>query len=143
MQRHFVLEQAGCRAICCPRQTSRHLCACVGTVRWVVEPEKYYSLCLCFRFNAKQNLEIGVRIGGVVAMREGGWPRGLPLVFIRCRRRSDLVCDWTRNDRLVSSLAHAQNSAPSLKPFTPKSDQCQISPAASPEILYHSVRGCS
>ena len=26
-----------------------------------------------------------------------------------------------------------------LKPFTPKSDQCQISPAASPEILHHTV----
>ena len=26
-----------------------------------------------------------------------------------------------------------------FKPFTPKSDQCQISPAASPEILHHTV----
>ena len=24
-------------------------------------------------------------------------------------------------------------------PFTPESDQCQISPAASPEILHHTV----
>ena len=27
----------------------------------------------------------------------------------------------------------------SLHPFTPKSDQCRISPAASPEILHHTV----
>ena len=27
-----------------------------------------------------------------------------------------------------------------VNPFTPKSDQCQISPAASPEILHHTVR---
>ena len=27
----------------------------------------------------------------------------------------------------------------SFNPFTPKSDQCQISPAASPEILHHPV----
>ena len=27
-----------------------------------------------------------------------------------------------------------------LNPFTPESDQCQISPAASPEILHHTVR---
>ena len=27
-----------------------------------------------------------------------------------------------------------------MNPFTPKSDQCQISPAASPEILHHTVR---
>ena len=26
-----------------------------------------------------------------------------------------------------------------INPFTPKSDQCQISPAASPEILHHTV----
>ena len=26
-----------------------------------------------------------------------------------------------------------------INPFTPKSDQCQISPAASPEILHHAV----
>ena len=26
-----------------------------------------------------------------------------------------------------------------MNPFTPKSDQCQISPAASPEILHHTV----
>ena len=26
-----------------------------------------------------------------------------------------------------------------FNPFTPKSDQCQISPAASPEILHHTV----
>ena len=26
-----------------------------------------------------------------------------------------------------------------LNPFTPKSDQCQISPAASPQILHHTV----
>ena len=28
----------------------------------------------------------------------------------------------------------------SFNPFTPESDQCQISPAASPEILHHTVR---
>ena len=27
----------------------------------------------------------------------------------------------------------------SLNPFTPKSDHCQISPAASPELLHHTV----
>ena len=27
-----------------------------------------------------------------------------------------------------------------INPFTPESDQCQISPAASPEILHHTVR---
>ena len=32
------------------------------------------------------------------------------------------------------------NTAGKFNPFTPKSDQCQISPAASPEILYITVR---
>ena len=27
-----------------------------------------------------------------------------------------------------------------VNPFTPESDQCQISPAASPEIVHHTVR---
>ena len=32
-----------------------------------------------------------------------------------------------------------RNSTNGFNPFTPKSDQFQISPAASPEILHHTV----
>ena len=41
----------------------------------------------------------------------------------------------------LQTLTCSSNSLPipSINPSTPKSDQCQISPAASPEILHHTV----
>ena len=73
----------------------------------------------------------------------------------------DHTGDHGKNDRLERSCSHPVPSSsqprPSLiglvlnwatthrkcliffNPFTPKSDQCQISPAASPEISYHTV----
>ena len=41
---------------------------------------------------------------------------------------------FTIPDKLQHRLAKCQ-----FNPFTPKSDQCQISPAASPEIYHHTV----
>ena len=38
------------------------------------------------------------------------------------------------------SLFEGETLQVMVNPFTPESDQCQISPAASPEILHHTVR---
>ena len=45
------------------------------------------------------------------------------------------------NDGLLPSenKGYDQNRPLTINPFTPKSDQCQISPAASPEMLHHTV----
>ena len=40
---------------------------------------------------------------------------------------------------LVRVTTDAAGEYRSTNPFTPKTDQCQISPAASPEVLHHTV----
>ena len=47
---------------------------------------------------------------------------------------AQLWCSWHSHMWLEPSGTY------DLNPLTPESDQCQISPAASPEILHHTVR---
>ena len=61
----------------------------------------------------------------------------------QCPGNVVLLSIWT----IVSVQTHYFNSCSQIfqmflafNPFTPESDQCQISPAASPEILHHTVR---
>ena len=42
--------------------------------------------------------------------------------------------------QLGNQALHFQARICSFNPFTPESDQCQISPAASPETLHHTLR---
>ena len=44
---------------------------------------------------------------------------------------------WARGR--YTPLSRGEHSAGSINPFTPKSDQFQIPPATSPEILHHTV----
>ena len=52
-------------------------------------------------------------------------------------------CKCTREGSYSKSYTVFLGSSPKniqhINPFTPKSDQCQISPVASPEILHHTV----
>ena len=58
----------------------------------------------------------------------GGWR-----VEVRRRRQSELQF-WTEEQAVTAMFAVEE-----LNPFTPKSDQYQISPAASPEMLHGTV----
>ena len=48
-----------------------------------------------------------------------------------------LITCYVKNSE--SSASTFSTHKGSFNPFIPKSDQCQISPAASPEILHHTV----
>ena len=81
------------------------------------------------------------------------WYPTLRLYFLpgfgrTCRKRSTKFCRQrfllrSRNpsNRLVNPLTpkFKKHILPTFNPFTPKSDQFQISPAASPEISHHTV----
>ena len=59
------------------------------------------------------------------------WSRGQPSWDLICFRASARYRSWdTMPHRLLSHM---------FSTVTPKSDQCQISPAVSPEILHHTV----
>ena len=64
-----------------------------------------------------------------------------PLVTATARVNIHIVNHQIR--ATITCVPKAQGNPPpslSVNPFTPESDQCQISPAASPEILHHTVR---
>ena len=54
----------------------------------------------------------------------------------KCIHRSSTINRW--NGKSVANACFL-NPPLGVNPFTPKSDQCQIFPAASPEILHHTV----
>ena len=51
-----------------------------------------------------------------------------------------VINSWTVRTQTFEAAMILITVMPALNPFTPESDQCQISPAASPEILHHTVR---
>ena len=63
-------------------------------------------------------------------------------IVVGHKRHRQLCCHGTQTSTAPDDryFASTQNFALELNPFTPESDQCQISPAASPEILHHTVR---
>ena len=65
----------------------------------------------------------------------------LPRTFFWCPRFDVFVATGIerRSDRCSATIGSKRQASPSVYPFTPKSDQFQISPAASPEILHHTV----
>ena len=46
---------------------------------------------------------------------------------------------WPSDQGYLQVLRNEKTAKSRLNPFTPESDQCQISPAPSPEILHHTV----
>ena len=64
----------------------------------------------------------------------GRIPAAVPAMWPQ--RWSSLCCGLWLLQEVCWEL---QGRKPGINPFTPKSDQCQISPAASPKILHHTV----
>ena len=72
-------------------------------------------------------------------------PTGRPGVLgpARCSKECKVQDTHTRSGRAAgdySCIVFVRFLSLRFNPFTPESDQCQISPAASPEILHHTVR---
>ena len=85
------------------------------------------------RFNCRAE---SLTYGRIPKFKKWGCRRNLTLITLGSER-----FNLGLNDGLLPSenKGYDQNRPLTINPFTPKSDQCQISPAASTEILHHTV----
>ena len=75
---------------------------------------------------------LNISSGCVLSWADWGQQAGAGPVFVPSCQESDHIS-------ARSLLLCLQTRSHALNPFTPKSDQVQISPVASPVILHHTV----
>ena len=90
----------------------------------------YHSLLYLLHMSLFEGFDVNVALQ---ALHSYGW---LDLQRLQTNKQTHTQ---TKNIIIIILMLHYYGNI-MLNPFTPESDQFQISPAASPEILHHTVR---